>query len=89
MRRYVKLLPEAVVAELPFRLFKQNGASEGLVDRVRAPEGDTQVIICATSFPHFQSTNSACKFFPLSKLLSSLFVECLFYVAILVCLVRR
>ena len=28
MRRYVKLLPEAVVAELPFRLFKQKTAYE-------------------------------------------------------------
>ena len=53
MRRYVNLLPEAVVAELPFRFFEQNGASEGLMDRVRAPEGDTQVRICATSSAHF------------------------------------
>ena len=53
LRRYVKLLPEAFVAELPLRFFKQNGASEGLMDRVRAPEGNTQVRICATSFPHF------------------------------------
>ena len=33
MRRYVKLIPEAVVAELPFRFFKQNGASEGRMDK--------------------------------------------------------
>ena len=32
MRKYVRLLPEAVVAELPFLFFKQKGASEGPMD---------------------------------------------------------
>lgn len=41
----MKLLPEAVVAKVPFRFFKQNGASEGLMDRVRATEGDMQELL--------------------------------------------
>ena len=51
--RYVKLLPEPVVAELSFRFFSDNGESERLMDRRRAPECDTQVKIYATCFPRF------------------------------------
>ncbi|CAM9596728.1 unnamed protein product [Pylaiella littoralis] len=40
--RYMKLLSAAVVAQLPYRLFKQNGTSERLLDMVRATEGDMQ-----------------------------------------------
>ena len=54
MRRYVKLLPDAVVDELPFRFFKQNGASEGLMDRVRAPEGDAGENLRNVSSPFFK-----------------------------------
>lgn len=43
--RYIKLLPAAVVAQLPYRLFKQNGTSERLLDMVRATEGDMQVYL--------------------------------------------
>ncbi|CAM9518125.1 unnamed protein product, partial [Hapterophycus canaliculatus] len=39
--RYMKLLPVAITAKLPFRFFKQNGTSEKLLDMVRATEGDT------------------------------------------------
>ena len=43
LRRYVTLLLKAIVAKLPFHFFKQSTASKGLMNRVRATEGDTQV----------------------------------------------
>ena len=62
LRRYVKSIPEAVVAELSFRVFMHNGESKRLMDRGKAAERDTQVRICATWFPHFYCASSACSF---------------------------
>lgn len=37
------VVPEEISSRLPFRFFKQNGASETLLDQTRATEGNMQV----------------------------------------------
>ena len=41
--RYMRLLPEAVQAKLPYRWFRQNATSLKVLDMVRATDGDIPV----------------------------------------------